>query len=72
MMDSLSFRVKTEKRHIAYVNFLFEAYDGIGVVRTADPEDGVLEILVAPDFEKDFRLVADAVGKELPFVVMGQ
>jgi hypothetical protein len=71
-MDSLPFRVKTEKRHIAYVNFLFEAYDGIGVVRTADPEDGVLEILVAPDYEDDFRRIAKAIGEELPFVVMGQ
>lgn len=69
-MDSLSFMAKTEKKHIAYVNFLFEAYDGIGVVRTADPEDGMLEILVAPDFEQDFRRIAKAIGEELPFVLV--
>lgn len=66
-MDSLVFTAKTEKRHIAYVNFLFEAYDGVGVVRTADPEEGLLEILVSPDFEADFREVCEAIGGELPF-----
>jgi len=71
MTDSLVFTAKTEKRHIAYVNFLFEAYEGVGVVRTADPEEGVLEILVAPDLEPDFRAISKAIGKELPFSIVG-
>jgi len=70
MTDSLMFTVKTEKRHIAYVNFLFEAYEGVGIVRTADAKDGVLEILVAPDFEPDFRAISEAIGEELPFSIV--
>ncbi len=69
-MDSLVFTAKTEKRHIAYVNFLFEAYEGVGIVRTADPEEGILEILVAPDFEPDFRAISEAIGGELPFRIV--
>ena len=68
--DSLLIRAKTEKRHIAYVNFIIEAYDGMAVVRTADPEAGLLEILVAPDYERDFRMLAEALGKEVAFTII--
>jgi hypothetical protein len=68
--DSLTFTVKTEKRHIAYANFVVEAYDGIGVIRTADPEAGILEVLVSPDFEVEFRKLAEALGKEIPFKIV--
>lgn len=69
-MDSLVFKVKTEKRHIAYANFIVEAYDGMAVIRTADPEQGLLEVLVAPDFEQDFINLAAALGKEIPFRIL--
>jgi hypothetical protein len=69
-MDSLSFNIKTEKRHIAYASFIIEAYDGIAVVRTADPEAGLLEVLVAPDFEPDFRQLAGALDGEVGFKII--
>jgi len=66
-MDSLKLCFKTDKKQIAYVNFIIEAYDGMAVVRTADPEEGLLEILVSPDFESDFSMLADALSEEIPF-----
>jgi len=66
-MDSLRLHAKTEKKHIAYVNFIIEAYEGMAVVRTADPEDGLLEILVSPDFEGEFRELSSALAGEIPF-----
>lgn len=69
-MDTLVLTAKTEKRHIAYVNFIIEAYDGMAVVRTADPEAGLLEILVAPDYREDFMRLAEALGKEVEFKVV--
>jgi hypothetical protein len=71
MVDSLVFNVKTEKRHIAYASFIIEAYDGIAIVRTADPEAGLLEVLVAPDYEMDFRSLADALDREVGFKILG-
>ena len=70
-IDTLSYTVKTEKKYIAYANFIIEAYDGIGVVRTSDPAEGLLEVLVAPDFESEFLALAAALGQEIPFVVLG-
>lgn len=71
-MDSLALNVKTEKKHIAYVNFIVEAYDGMAVIRTADPQAGLLEVLVSPDFEADFRELAANLGKEVPFKIIEQ
>jgi len=69
-MDSLLFRVKTEKARIAYINFLFEAYDGIAAITTADPEEGILNFLVSPDFEADFRRISEELGKEIVFRIV--
>ncbi len=69
MPDSLVITVKTEKRNIAYASFIIEAYDGIGVVRTADPESGLIEVLVAPDMRADFMELAGALASEMPFTI---
>ena len=70
MSDSVTITVKTEKRHIAYSSFIIEAYDGIGVVRTADPASGLLEILIAPDMLPDFMDLARALAEEMPFRII--
>jgi hypothetical protein len=69
-MDSLALMVKTEKKHIAYVNFIVEAYEGMAVIRTANPQAGLLEVLVSPDFETDFRELASNLDREVPFKIM--
>ena len=71
-MDSIALRVKTEKKYIAYVNFIVEAYDGIAVIRTADPQEGLLEVLVSPDFVSEFRELASAIDHEVPFKIVEQ
>ena len=70
MPDSLVITVKTEKRNIAYASFIIEAYDGIGIVRTADPESGLIDVLVAPDLKTDFMELARALASEMTFTIL--
>jgi hypothetical protein len=35
---------------IAFVKFLFESYEGVGIVRTIDRHTAVIVVLVVPDF----------------------
>ncbi len=35
---------------IAFVKFLFESYEGVGIVRTVDRRAAIIVILVVPDF----------------------
>ncbi len=42
---------------IAYVKFLFEAYEEVAIVRTMDRHAAVIVILVASDFLADARAI---------------
>jgi hypothetical protein len=46
-------------RHIQYVRYTLEAYDGMAVVRTVDPNKAVVEITVARGCEE---MVAELLG----------
>jgi hypothetical protein len=37
---------------IAYLKFILEAYDGVGILRTLDSKAAVVEIMVAPDYSR--------------------
>ena len=44
-MKSYEFYIQTEKRHIDFINKIMEAYEGLGVVRTLDPKNGLIKII---------------------------
>ena len=52
-----------DKKDIAFVQFIIESHEGLAVVRTVDPDAGVIELLVAPDFEEDVEYVVSALKK---------
>jgi len=37
-----------QRADICYLTFILESYDGLAVVRTVDPKQSLVEILVAP------------------------
>lgn len=42
--------LKLQPEDIALVKFLFESYEGVGIVRTADRHAAVIVVLVVDDF----------------------
>jgi len=42
--------MRVARQDIAYVKFLFESYEGVGIVRTIDRRAAVIVVLVVPDF----------------------
>jgi len=52
--------------------FLLEGEDGIGVVRTLDSDRGLIEILLAPNFEKEFNAFLATVREELGLSEIGK
>lgn len=49
--QELYFRV--DRHQISLLRFIFEAYDGIGMISTLNPEKGIIVIRVAPGCETD-------------------
>jgi hypothetical protein len=57
------FRLPRDK--IVEFNFILEAYEGLGIVRTIDSERGLVEVMISPDFEKDFDWFIERISPEL-------
>jgi len=48
---------RVDRKDIAYLRFIFEAYDGVAVVRTVDPEAGVIVLHISPGCEADVERI---------------
>jgi hypothetical protein len=56
--------LRLRRKDIAYLKFIIESYEGMAVVRTRDPNEAVVELMVAPGWEKDVQQVLDGLGKD--------
>ena len=65
--DSIQWQIEVDKKDIAYIVSIFEGYDHLAVVRTIDPAQGLIELLISPDFLEDTRKLTEALAKEIPF-----
>ena len=54
------------RRDIAYLKFILESYEGLGVLRTVDPRSGIVEVMVPPGMERDMEMVLEGLGDEIP------
>ena len=57
---------RVDRREIAFIKFIFEAYDGIAVLETLDPKAGMVVFHIAPDCESE----ADALLQDLKREIM--
>jgi Domain of unknown function (DUF4911) len=56
---------RVDRREIAFIKFIFEAYDGIAVLKTMDPVKGIIEFLIAPGCEEQVYRVIQDLKKEV-------
>ena len=64
-MDTQSRFLRLRRGDIAYFKFIIESYDGMAVVRTKDPHEAVVELMIAPGWEKDAEEVLEGLRKEI-------
>ena len=48
---------RVDRRKIAFLRFIFEAYDGLAIIETLNPESGVIVLYIAPGCETDVDMV---------------
>jgi len=68
MTDVVEIFLHVSRSDIAYIKFIFESYDGVGIVRTIDPHAAIIVILVAPDFVEPARRIVAAIKDRVPCV----
>ena len=64
-MDTHSRYFRLRPKDIAYFKFIIESYDGMAVVRTLDPSEAVVELMIAPGWEQDVDEVLEGLAKEI-------
>ena len=64
-MDTQSKYFRVRREDIAYFKFIVESYEGMAVMRTEDPYEAVVELMVAPGWEKDMEEVLERLRKEM-------
>jgi hypothetical protein len=52
--------------HIAYVKFIFESYEEVGIIRTVDRQKAVIVLLVMPDFADAAEKILDSIKNDVP------
>jgi hypothetical protein len=65
-MDTISLLIQIPPREIAYLNFVFESYEGVATVRTVDPRKGIVELMVPPHYQEEIKEILKDLAEEFP------
>ncbi len=64
-MEIIKQYYRVDRREIAFLKFIFEAYDGLAVSTTIDPEAGIVMFQIAPGSEADVAMILQALKKNI-------
>ena len=64
-MDTQSRYFRLPRKEIAHFKFIIESYEGMAVIRTKDPHEAIVELMVAPGWEKDLEEVLEGLRREI-------
>ncbi len=65
-MDLLEIYLHIRPEDIAYVKFIFESYEGVGIIRTVDRKKATIVVLVVEDFLEAARSILTSLKNEVP------
>jgi hypothetical protein len=52
--------------HIAYVKFIFESYEEVGMIRTVDRSKAIIVLLAMNDFLDTARNILNSIQRDVP------
>ncbi len=56
---------RIDRREIHFLRFILEGYDGLAVVRTVDPREGLVVLHVSPGGEREVAEIVADVQREI-------
>jgi hypothetical protein len=69
-METLRVLAQVPRRDIAWLCSLIAGYEGVAIVRTVDPVQGLVELLVAPAFHSAALTLLQALAQEMEIRVV--
>jgi len=64
-MDTYSKYFRIHRKDIAFFKFIIESHEGMAVVRTKNPHEAIVELMIAPGWERDVEEVLGGLRKEI-------
>ena len=64
-LKTLKQHYRVDRREIAFLKFILEAYDGIAVLKTEDAIRGIITFQIAPGCEKQFVEILQDLKKDI-------
>ncbi|MFC1515754.1 DUF4911 domain-containing protein [Thermodesulfobacteriota bacterium] len=64
-MKSVAQYYRIDRGEIYFLKFILEAYDGIAMFRTVDPDAGVVKLYIAPGCEETVDDVLQDLKKDI-------
>jgi hypothetical protein len=65
-MDLREIYLEIAPEHIAYVKFIFESYEEIGIIRTVDRKKAIIVLLAMSDFVDTARQIIESLKRDIP------
>ena len=69
-MDTRCVLVRVERHDIGLLCSLMAGYEGVAIVRTVDPKQGLVVLLVAPAFYMTVLDIIQALSQEMPLCLL--
>ena len=57
---------KVDRRDLVLLKFILEAYEGMSILSTVDPNGVIIRLSIPWGFEQDVASIIDAVGATMP------
>ena len=64
-LDTVTLYYRVDPKKIVLVKSMLEGYVGLVVVRTADPKEGVLQLVVSPDFVYEVEQILEDLSRQI-------
>jgi hypothetical protein len=65
-MDLHDIYLELSPEHIAYVKFIFESYEEVGIIRTVDNRKAIIVLLAMNDFVDTARHILASLQNDIP------
>lgn len=63
--ETIKQHYRVDRREIAFIRFIVEAYDGLAIVTTLDPATGLIEFQIAPGCEQDVEAILEDLRRNI-------
>ncbi len=65
LTETIKQHYRVDRRKIAFVRFIVEAYDGLAIITTLDSETGLIEFQIAPGCVQDVETILEDLKRDI-------